>query len=98
VIFGDGVLAGVGLPVDVLHVHLEVVVAGELLVAEEALRHRPVGVVREFVPAQHLLEAEGQVAHLRGDKSGSAQEFSWTSALLKTREVNYSDPWTPPPA
>ena len=43
---------------------LEVVVAGELLVAQKALCHRSVGVVCELVSAQHLLQAEGEVAHL----------------------------------
>lgn len=45
-------------PVDVLHMYFEVVVPGELLVAQLALGHGPVGVVRELVPAEHLLQAE----------------------------------------
>lgn len=52
------------LPVHVLHVHFEVVVPGELLVAQLTLGHRTVRVVSEFVPTQHLLEAKGQVAHV----------------------------------
>lgn len=55
---------------DVLHVHFEVVVPGELLVAQLALGHGPVGVVGQFVPAEHLLQAERQVAHL-GDRTHS---------------------------
>lgn len=51
-------------PVHVLHVDFEVVVAGELLVAQLALRHGPVGVVRELMSAEHLLQAERQVANL----------------------------------
>lgn len=46
------------LPVDVLHVHFEVVVPGELLVAQLALGHGPVRVVRQLMPAEHLLQAE----------------------------------------
>lgn len=38
--------------------HFEVVVSGELLVAQLALRHGPVGVVSELVSAEHLLQAE----------------------------------------
>lgn len=49
----------------VLHVHFEVVVAGELLVAQLALRHWPVGIVCQLVPAEHLLQAERQVTNLR---------------------------------
>lgn len=45
-------------PVDVLHMYFEVVVPGELLVAQLALGHGPVGVVRELVSAEHLLQAE----------------------------------------
>lgn len=46
--------------------HFEVVVARELLVAKLTLGHGPVGVVRQLVATQHLLQAERQVAHLRG--------------------------------
>lgn len=53
-----------GLAVDVLHVHLEIIVPGELLVAQLALCHRSVGIVGEFVSTQHLFQAEGQVTHL----------------------------------
>lgn len=45
-------------PVDVLHVYFEVVVPGKLLMAQLALCHGPVGVVCEFMPAEHLLQAE----------------------------------------
>lgn len=38
--------------------YFEVVVPGELLVAELALCHGPVRVVRELMPAEHLLQAE----------------------------------------
>lgn len=38
--------------------YFEVVVPGELLVAQLALRHRPVGVVRQLVSTEHLLQAE----------------------------------------
>lgn len=60
----DSVGSALRFPVHVLHVHLEVVVAGELLVAQLTLCHGPVGVVGELVPAEHLLQAERQVAHL----------------------------------
>lgn len=53
------------LPVHVLHVDFEVVVAGELLMAQLALRHGSVGVVCQLVSAEHLLQAERQVADLR---------------------------------
>lgn len=56
--------SAVGLAVDVVHVHLEVVVPRELLVAELALRQRAVRVVRHLVSDQHFLQAERQVAHL----------------------------------
>ena len=59
-----GGASAVGLAVDVVHVHFEVVGPGELLVAELALGQRAVGVVGHLVPDQHLLQAEGQVAHL----------------------------------
>ena len=36
----------------------EVVVPGELLMAQLALGHGPVRVVSELVPAEHLLQAE----------------------------------------
>lgn len=39
----------------VLHVHFEVVVAGELLMAQLALGHGPVRIVSQFVPAEHFL-------------------------------------------
>lgn len=52
-------------PVNILHVHFEVVVPGELLVAQLALRHGPVGVVCQLVSAEHLLQAERQVTHLQ---------------------------------
>ena len=60
--------------------HFEVVVPGELLVAEAALRHGPVGVVRELVPTQHLLQAEGQVTHLE-DSTGDSH---WGHLLMGT--------------
>lgn len=60
----SAVLLAFGLAVDILHVHLEVIVPGELLVAQLAFGHGPVGVVGEFVPDQHLLQTEGQVTHL----------------------------------
>lgn len=60
--------------------YFEVVVAGELLVAEEALCHRSVGVVREFVSAEHLLQAEGQVTHL-GNTTGVHNRSSSMSTL-----------------
>lgn len=50
---------------DVLHVHFEVVVAGELLVAQGALGHGSVGIVGELVTDQHLLQTEREVADLR---------------------------------
>lgn len=53
------------LSVDVFHVHFEVVVTGELLVAEWALCHWPVGIVGELVPDQHLLQTERQVTNLQ---------------------------------
>lgn len=49
---------------DVLHVNFEVVIPGELLVAQLALCHGSVRVVGELVSAQHLLQAEGQVTHV----------------------------------
>lgn len=63
-------------PVHVLHVHFEVVVAGELLVAQLALRHGPVRIVGQLVPAEHLLQAERQVANLSRDteKKRNAQK------------------------
>lgn len=45
-------------PVHILHVHFEVVVPGELLMAQLALGHGPVGVVCQLMSAQHLLQAE----------------------------------------
>lgn len=60
------------LPVDILHVYFEVVIPGELLVAQLALCHGPVGVVGQLVSAKHLLQAERQVTHLRNqDKIAS---------------------------
>lgn len=53
------------LPVDIFHVYFEVVVPGELLMAELAFCHRPVWVVCQLVPAEHLLQAEWQVTHLK---------------------------------
>lgn len=44
---------------------LEVVVPSELLVAELALRHGPVGVVGQLVSAEHLLQAKGEITHLQ---------------------------------
>lgn len=46
------------LPVDILHMYFEVVVPGELLMAQLALCHGPVWVVCELMPAEHLLQAE----------------------------------------
>lgn len=70
-ILGSPPIAGSAfrLPVDVLHVYFEVVIPGELLVAQLALRHGPVGVVRQLVPAEHLLQAKRQVAHLQEHKT-----------------------------
>lgn len=56
--------SAVGLTVDIVHVHLEVVIPRELLVAELALRQWAVGVVCHLVSDQHFLQAESQVAHL----------------------------------
>lgn len=50
---------------DIFHVHFEVVIPCKLLVAELALCHGAVGVVSQLVSDQHLLQAEGQVTHLR---------------------------------
>lgn len=69
-------------PVHVLHVHFEVVVASELLVAQLALRHGPVRIVGQLVPAEHLLEAERQVANLR-----ETQKRKGTLRKEKTRFV-----------
>lgn len=55
-----------GIPVDVVHVHFEVVVPGELLVAELALCQRTIGVVSHLVSDQHFLQAKSQVTHLEG--------------------------------
>lgn len=64
-LYADGRLPlALRFPVHVLHVDFEVVVAGELLVAQLALRHGPVGIVRELMSAEHLLQAERQVANL----------------------------------
>lgn len=52
--------------------HFEVVVAGELLMAQLALRHGPVRVVRQLVPAEHLLQAERQVTNLRETQKRNA--------------------------
>lgn len=54
-----------GLAVDVVHVHLEVVVSRELLVAKLTFCQRTIGVVGHLVSDQHLLQAEGQVTHLQ---------------------------------
>lgn len=59
-------------PVHVLHVHFEVVVAGELLMAQLALRHGPVRIVCQLVPAEHLLQAERQVTNLRETQKRNA--------------------------
>lgn len=74
-------------PVHVLHVDFEVVVAGELLVAQLALRHGPVGIVRELVPAEHLLQAERQVANLPDRQK--------TDTWGTTRKLHVAEP--PPP-
>lgn len=52
------------LSVDVLHVDFEVVVAGELLVAQGAFSHGSVGIMGQLVSDQHLLQTKGQVTHL----------------------------------
>lgn len=53
-----------GVPVDVVHMHFEVVVPGELLVAELALCQRAIGVVSHLVSDQHFLQAKSQVTHI----------------------------------
>lgn len=53
-----------GVAVDVVHMHFEVVVPGELLVAELALCQRAIGVVSHLVSDQHFLQAKSQVTHL----------------------------------
>lgn len=58
--------------VHVLHVHFEVVIAGELLMAQLALGHGPVRIVRQLVPAEHLLQAERQVTNLRETQKRNA--------------------------
>lgn len=55
-----------GVPMDVVHMHFEVVVPGELLVAELALCQRAIGVVSHLVSDQHFLQAKSQVTHLEG--------------------------------
>lgn len=59
-------------PVHILHVHFEVVIAGELLMAQLALRHGPVRIVCQLVPAEHLLQAERQVTNLRETQKRNA--------------------------
>lgn len=54
-----------GLSMNVLHVYFEVVIPGELLMAQRAFCHGPVGVVGQLVPAQHLLQTERQITHLQ---------------------------------
>ena len=88
-------LAAVRLSVDVLHVDLEVVVAGELLVAQKALGHGPVGVVRELVSAQHLLQAEGEVAHL-GDTKSTGYRHRTSSPWRTGRRRRQTDGSRPP--
>lgn len=56
------------LSVDVLHMDFEVVVAGELLVAQRAFSHGSVGIMGQFVSDQHLLQTKGQVTHLETHK------------------------------
>lgn len=56
------------LSVDVLHMDFEVVVAGELLVAQGAFSHGSVGIMGQFVSDQHLLQTKGQVTHLETHK------------------------------
>ncbi len=53
------------LSVDVLHVDFEVVVAGELLVAQGAFSHGSVGIMGQLVSDQHLLQTKGQVTNLK---------------------------------
>lgn len=48
-----------GLTVDVVHVHLEVVVSRELLVAKLTFCERTIGVMCHLVSDQHLLQAKG---------------------------------------
>lgn len=59
-------------PMHVLHVHFEVVVAGELLMAQLAFRHGSVRIVCQLVPAEHLLQAERQVTNLRETQKRNA--------------------------
>lgn len=68
------------LSVDVLHMDFEVVVAGELLVAQGAFRHGSVGIVGQFVSDQHLLQTKGQVTHL---KYTNTQRMNNCNALRK---------------
>lgn len=53
-----------GVAMDVVHMHFEVVVPGELLVAELALCQRAIGVVSHLVSDQHFLQAKSQVTHV----------------------------------
>lgn len=78
--------------VHVLHVDFEVVVAGELLVAQLALRHGPVGIVRELMSAEHLLQAERQVANLP-----DRQKTDTWGTTRKSHVAELRDRGTPPP-
>lgn len=79
------------LSVDVFHVHFEVVVAGELLVAEWALRHGPVGIVGKLVPDQHLLQTERQVANLQPitEQNRRIQTGCVRSVVLRLSQLAY---------
>lgn len=72
------------LSVDVLHVDFEVVVAGELLVAQGAFSHGSVGIMGQFVSDQHLLQTKGQVTHvaLEGLLSGVCAHVFIQATLL----------------
>lgn len=79
-----------GLTVDVVHVHLEVVISRELLVAKLTFCERTIGVMCHLVSDQHLLQAKGQVAHL--EKTQGFQSDPTEAHLPFLRQTPWSCP------
>lgn len=79
--------SAVSFPMDILHVHFEVVIPCKLLVAELALCHGPVGVVSQLMSDQHLLQAEGQVTNLRQPRQDKDTQSTEILSMCNTPKV-----------
>ena len=54
----------VSLPMDIVHVHFEVVIPCKLLMAKLAFCQRTIGIMSHLVSDQHFLQAKSQVTNL----------------------------------